>query len=388
MAQNEPTEAAGVVPACPYKMEQTLIRKEVPGKGNWFQPRPAAIPNPDGVPTVIMTVQKSLPGASDYFSGFSVTRTDDLGDTWTDPAAPDALAWRTTEDGITVGNCDYTLGWHKPTGKIIAIGHTTRYRGNKLAYRTHGRDVAYAVYDPETDTWQDWRVMTMPDPDRFFICGVHGQWLVEPDGTLLVPIYFTNRKGAATFLLKATVARCRFDGETLEFVEHGNVLEHPVRRGLYEKSITFYDGRYYMTMRNDKRGYVSVSDDGMQFEAEKPWTFDDGSDLGSYNTQQKWVTHSDGLFLVYTRRGADNDHIMRHRAPLFIAQVNPHSLQVIRATEQIAVPEHGYAVGNFDATTVTPNETWITVAGGRSDTGFWVTKLLWETPNALCGRVN
>ena len=45
------------------------------------------------------------------------------------------------------------------------------------------------------------------------------------------------------------------------------------------------------------------------------WTFDDGSELGNYNTQQHWVTHSDGLFLVYTRRGADNDDIARHRAP-------------------------------------------------------------------------
>ena len=65
-----------------------------------------------------------------------------------------------------------------------------------------------------------------------------------------------------------------------------------------------------MTMRNDKKGFVAVSDDGLHFGPIKPWTFDDGSELGSYNTQQKWVTHSDGLFLVYTRRGVDNDEII------------------------------------------------------------------------------
>ena len=68
---------------------------------------------------------------------------------------------------------------------------------------------------------------------------------------------------------------------------------------------------------------MSVSDDGLQFAEPKPWTFDDGAELGSYNTQQHWLAHSDGLFLVYTRRGANNDHIVRHRAPLFMAQVDP-----------------------------------------------------------------
>ncbi len=41
-----------------------------------------------------------------------------------------------------------------------------------------------------------------------------------------------------------------------------------------------------------------------------------------------------GGFLVYTRRGADNDHVFRHRAPLFIAQVDPKRLDVIRASER------------------------------------------------------
>ena len=41
----------------------------------------------------------------------------------------------------------------------------------------------------------------------------------------------------------------------------------------------------------------------------REWRFDDGSPLGSYNTQQHWVTVGGGLFLVYTRKGADNDHI-------------------------------------------------------------------------------
>ena len=51
------------------------------------------------------------------------------------------------------------------------------------------------------------------------------------------------------------------------------------------------------------------------------WTWDDGTDLGTYNTQPHWVTRN-ALYLVYTRKSANNDHIFRHRAPLFIAQID------------------------------------------------------------------
>ena len=96
----------------------------------------------------------------------------------------------------------------------------------------------------------------------------------------------------------------------------------------------------------------------------EPWTFDDGAELGSYNTQQHWLAHGDGLFLAYTRRGADNDHIFRHRAPLFIAQVDPDRLCVLRATEAVLIPERGATMGNFGAGPITARESWVTVGEG------------------------
>jgi hypothetical protein len=54
--------------------------------------------------------------------------------------------------------------------------------------------------------------------------------------------------------------------------------------------------------------------------------------------------------------------VARHRAPLFIAQVDPDRLVVLRATERILVPEHGARLGNFGVTEVSPGETWVTVA--------------------------
>ena len=115
----------------------------------------------------------------------------------------------------------------------------------------------------------------------------------------------------------------------------------------------------------------------------------DGGELGSYNTQQHWVTHGDTLYLVYTRRGADNDHVFRHRGPLFIAEVDQENLQVIRGTERVLVPERGARLGNFAA-----NETWISVAewmqrNGRdyvipvdnamgADNSVYIARLKWK----------
>lgn len=371
-----------------YTVVFDYVQQPVDANGNWFQPRPTAIPNATPGIHAIMTIQRALPGASDYFSGFSVTSTTDAGKTWSPPQQEPALDWRKHDDGITEGICDFTLGYHAPTGKVLAIGHSTRYHGNKLAYRSHGRDVMVSVHDPKTGTWSLPQRLDVGDRDRYFLCGTHGQWLTEPDGSLLIPIYYTNRAGAGTFLLKGVVVRCAFDGKTVTATALGKELSHPVRRGLYEKSLTVFRGRYFMTMRNDEKGYVAVSDDGLSFQPHKAWVFDDGRDLGSYNTQQKWVTHSDGLYLVYTRRGANNDHIMRHRAPLFMAQVDPERLCVRRATEHVVVPERGYAIGNFDATTVSDGETWITVGGKKPAPGFHLTRIQWKQPNQLAGRVN
>jgi hypothetical protein len=153
-----------------------------------------------------------------------------------------------------------------------------------------------------------------------------------------------------------------------------------------------FKGRYFLTLRNDIKGYVSVSNDGLQFADQKPWLFDDGTELGSYNTQQHWLAHSDGLFLVYTRRGANNDHIVRHRAPLFMAQVNPETLQVMRSTEKIVVPERGAEMGNFGACAISETESWVTVSEGMfmkdskqrgAEGATFVARVLWAKPNKL-----
>lgn len=212
---------------------------------------------------------------------------------------------------------------------------------------------------------------------------------MRPNGNLLVPLYIST---SVKQRFSTTVAECRFDGDQLTYLKHGNVLSLDVARGLYEPSLTTFGDRYYLTLRNDVRGYVSVGDDGLTFSEPRPWTFDVGEELGSYNTQQHWLTHSDGLFLVYTRRGANNDHIVRHRAPLFMARVDPEKLVVIRGSEKIVVPERGAEMGNFGASAITADESWITVSEGMfmkdsaqrgAEGATFVARILWSKPNRL-----
>ena len=343
---------------------ETVIKQTETDKVQWFHPRAAAIPNPaGGEPAMVMTIQKHL-DISDYFSGLHVLTQKSRSGPWTGPALPPELDWYTLPNGVTVSVADVTPGWHAPTGKLIAIGCQVRYspKGVQLEDVKRAHQTVYAVHDPKTGSWSKWQVLELPAEENFdFARNACAQWVVQPDGTLLVPLYIARN---AKEPFNVTIAECRFDGTKLTFTRHGSVLRLNVVRGLNEPSLIPFQGRYFLTLRNDLKGYVSVSRDGLQFAEPKPWTFDDGEDLGSYNTQQHWLAHPDGLFLIYTRRGANNDHIVRHRAPLFMAQVNPDTLQVMRRTEKVIIPERGAEMGNFGANPVSPTESWITVTEG------------------------
>jgi lysophospholipase L1-like esterase len=345
-----------------YRIERETVMTHDDGEFLWFHPHTAAIPQNTGPPSVVMLLQKHL-YTSDYYSGLSVLRTDDLGESWSDIETPGELGW--VHDGeVDIAAADMTPGWHPQTGKVIAVGAQVRYsaKGEQLEDQPRSNQTAYTVFDPTRDKWSSLRRLEMPAGDQFNLAwSANAQFVVEPDGSVLLPFY----AGLSTAVpLSTTVVRCSFDGDELKYREQGNVITLNVKRGLCEPSLTKFNGRYFLTIRNDLNGYVTVSDDGLNYRPIKRWHFDDGEDLGSYNTQQHWLTQNGGLFLVYTRRGASNDHIMRNRAPLFIAQVDPQRLHVVRATEQVLLPERGATLGNFGVTSVTQDESWVTVAEG------------------------
>lgn len=394
-AQKPPVSLLG------FDVQADVVLRKLSPDFCWFHPRVAAVPGvgKDEQPAVILTIQKHLV-ADDHYSGLYFLRTDDLGKTWTGPTEIPELAWRRGPNKETIAVCDVTPGWHAPSGKLIAVGTKLRYspQGGQLLDQPRSHECAYATFDLRTDRWTAWKMLAMPETDGKFFLVAPGcvQWLVQPDGTLLVPIYFRGPKGSD---YTSTVVHCTFDGDELKYLKHGDELAMAGGRGLCEPSLAFYQKRYYLTLRNDARAYVTTSRDGLHFEPVKPWTFDDGRDLGSYNTQAHWLMHSDGIFLTYTRRGANNDHIARNRAPLFIAQVDPGKLHVIRKTEKALLPERGVMLGNFGAATITPHESWVTdaefisrlvdpAAGTRphprgADGTVWLGRVKWSSPNRL-----
>jgi len=369
-----------------FTVKLETVMKHDDGKFLWFHPRATAFPG-----GVVMTIQQHLK-ISDYYSGLHFMTRDGVDGPWSGPTLPPELDWQQQPDGVTISVADVTPGYHAKTGKVLAIGCRVRYnpQGQQLDDVKRAHQAVYAVYDPKSGKWTPWQVLELPADDQFnFAVNACSQWVVKPDGTLLVPLYIGT---SAKDRYSTTVAECQFDGSKLTFVKNGNVLRLDVARGLYEPSLIAFGGRYYLTLRNDVRGYVSVSDDGLQFAEPKPWVFDDGSELGSYNTQQHWLAHSDGLFLVYTRRGANNDHIMRHRAPLFMAQVNPETLRVMRSTEKVVVPERGAEMGNFGACAISASESWVTVSEGMfmkdskargAEGATFVARIIWSRPNKL-----
>lgn len=357
----------------------------------WFHPRVAAVPGlgKDGQPLVVLTLQKHL-RVSDFYSGLYYMLSRDLGRTWEGPREIAELAWQKQPDGSIFAVADVTPGYHPPTGKVLAIGTYVYYspQGHQLADRPRSSQTAYAVYDPKTDRWSTWKILRLPEVDKFNLArNACSQWLVEEDGSLLVPLYFTSGWSVPCGV---TVARCRFDGEELTYVEHGDELTLAEVRGLVEPSLAKCGGEYFLTIRNDLRGYVTRSKDALHWEPIQPWLFDDGEELGSYNTQQHWLVWKDHLYLSYTRRGANNDHIFRHRAPLFVAKVDRQTLRVIRKTERIAIPERGAPLGNFGAAAITDQESWLTDAETMhfgigphprgADGSVWLARIRWRDP--------
>lgn len=376
-----------------YQIEVETVLSQKGNNWHWFLPFVAPIPNAgkDDSVSVVAMIMKHLV-TSDHYSGPYTLRSADFGRNWTKPKAPFGMGWKTSNDGTTMAISDMTPGYHAPSGKVLAIGGRVRHdkKGNQVLDKPRSEEVVYSVYDTISDEWTPLRTLSLPDTDTTFFLAISscGQWLVKDDGSLLIPIYF---RGASESNFSTVVLHCSFDGATLKYLEHGNRISLDVSRGAYEPSLARYRDRYFLTIRNDKKGYVTTGADGLHYNPITPWTFDDGTELGSYNTQQHWLSHSNGLFLVYTRKGANNDNVMRHRAPLFIAQVDPTKLCVIRRSERILIPNGGLPLGNFGATAITRAESWVTVAESvtpGSPNKVYLARVIWSTPNRTVDNAN
>jgi hypothetical protein len=374
-----------------YRVQLDVVSEGFDGATCWFHPRAGAIPGE--MPTVVLTQQKLNLKRSDVFYPVASRVSADLGATWSPIVEHGDTLGRhridaTREEAI----CDFTPKWHAQSGRLLGTGHTVFYQNDALM-AVRPRHTVWSVFDPAARTWNPWAKLAMPDEPKFSASGAGSTQRVDlPNGDILLPVYSKEIGGKVHF---TTVVRCRFDGKNLSYVEHGSEHTVDIDRGLYEPSLAKFGDRFFLTMRNDRAAYVARGSDGLHFDAPRPWTFDDGADLGSYNTQAHWVTHEDGLFLVYTRRGANNDNVIRHRAPLFMAQVDPDRLVVRRATEREVVPNKGAQLGNFAIVDVSERETWITTSEGMapgnpaqygSNGRVYAARIIWQKPNRAWNR--
>lgn len=299
----------------------------------------------------IVTMQQLVLSGSDLFLGIEMIKTQDSGESFTNPVMCENLRRRYFSDGTSCAMCDATPYYHRKTGKIILTGHEVFYTedGRHADERTLP---LYAVYDESRGDFSEYKRIEIPEQyaDECYTGGSGCTQICELDnGELLIPMYYRTRQNTlgGPLRLRSAILRCTFDGECVTVKEVGDPMSLDVARGLYEPSIISYNSHFFVSLRNDVTGYVARSCDGLHFDTPVELRFDDGEGLGSYNTQSHWLRGDDGLYLVYTRKGAGNDHVFRHRAPLFIARFDTERMCVVRESERIAVPERGARLGNF-----------------------------------------
>jgi hypothetical protein len=336
---------------------------------DWTQARTVHVP--DTPPLWITTMSQTRKIGSHGYHDIYEAVSKDHGLSWSEPRLIRSLSRHRDAQGFEVAAGDLWPSYHPFSETILLTGKTFNFDAGKDEHYLRER-VAYAVKSLSHGAWSGLKTMTMPDQDHSGAmilaanAGCNQPWIL-PGGDLLLPIRYQQSKDQRVYT--SIVARCRFDGQKLEYLEHGS--EHSIDRdrGLYEPSVIAFQGRFFLTMRADHSAFVTSGKDGIHYSSIREWRFDDGEILGSYNTQQHWVSAGDGLYLVYTRRGANNDHIFRHRAPLFIAQVDPRQLVVMRETERILMPENDACLGNSGICRLSDRESWVTCGEVRVSYG-------------------
>ena len=357
--------AQGVLPIKSVKLRLEILAS-IPGtdRWDWWQARTAQVPGED--PLWVTTMSETGKKVSHDFHDIYQTLSRDEGKTWSKPAIIPSLKRARLEDGFEVAIGDLWPTWHAKSKVVLTTGKTFNFEGGKREIFTREK-VSYAVMQPQSGTWGAMKFLAMPKKDhsgKAIVAANAGnnQRVDLADGDILLPVRY--QRGLERRNYTSVVVRCGFDGKTLTYKEHGSELNIPRDRGLYEPSLTEFGGRYYLTLRSDHSAFVTKGSDGINFEPIREWKFDDGAPLKSYNTQQHWITAGGGLFLIYTRKGANNDHVFRHRAPLFIGQVHPETLRVIRNTERILIPENHATLGNSGVCRLNDNEYIVTCGEG------------------------
>ncbi|MFN7999638.1 MAG: sialidase family protein [Acidobacteriota bacterium] len=372
-------------------IERVTLHKGRDGGVTWFLPRVCMVPQTGSRVMALMTLQ-TIAG-SDYYGPVHWRESKDLGKTWSEPQPVPGFGRRPFSGEIEEAVSDVLPTYHAKTDTTLALGEIIYYRAGRYFPEQPPRYPVYAVRDAKGN-WSERRKLVWDDPRTSAIYAVgSSQTVVLKNGDLLIPVSFRPKERAD---YAVTSLLCSFDGKELKVKRVGTTLHNTVKRGLLEPQLTVFDNRYLMTIRaEDGFGYVSTSTDGLTWSPAESWKWDNGQPLEMSTTQQHWLTHSEGLFLSYTRKAEENANVMRWRAPLYLAEVDRKTLRLIRSSEQIVFPLIGDGLndpthvphyGNFHVNNVNADESWI-LAGEVIPANFrgdlLLARVKWKRPNRV-----
>ena len=332
-----------------------------------------------------LTYSMLLLSGSDVFGDSYFVKSVDGGLTFGEPELLDRIE---TRDGnlrtIFSTATEYYSKYHK---KWFVFGKNVSYENDDHPVVHGGIATGEAVYifrDGESGYYVG-ATRPLPIEMEYISACPHSQIVEYENGDFLLTYYIVPKGEKRS---QALAVRYRYENDEMKIVETGSpVICSDSARGAGEPSVAKLGENYYMTIRTNEQGFLAVSRDGLRYGEPFAWKWDDGSVLENYNTMQRWIRHKDVLYLAYTRKGAHNDHVFRHRAPVFMARFDEDRMCLMRETETILVPELGARLGNFTVTDVSENEFWLVTAEWMqpigcekygSDNSLWIAKVRFE----------
>ena len=373
-------------------IEPSIVHANRDGKSiTWFHPRGGLMPTPEGT-VAFLTLQEAT--GSDYYGPPHWSVSQDQAKTWSAPTPIPGAGRASFKDGIDIGICDVVPEYHARSNTVLAIGYTAYYKNGAKQAAARPLYPVYFVRSAD-GLWTAPQKLVWDDPRCADLLSAGcGQRVTLLDGDVLIPVSFGSKEKP---LRSATTLLCSFDGKALTVKKSGTELPGKRGRGFIEPSLTFLDGVFYMTIRSeDGKGYVTTSKDGLTWEKPVPWAWESGEALTLSTTQQHWLTHSETVYLVYTRRSAVNTTVFRWRMPLYLAAVDRKTLRLVPETERIVFPIKGDGVkdganvaysGNFHTMPLSPNESLITDCETLPNNGYkgdqLQARIRWKIPNKL-----
>jgi hypothetical protein len=313
---------------------------------------------------------------NDYGPIHTIVSTD-LGQTWCPPFESQNLYKIPLAEDVFESVHSFGMMHMRNSRRAFGFGGTvfTRDRNINPIFKTEwfvrekamDNAGALAMWDAQRRDFKPWKKFDVPQIRAHGNCPLMfglNQCCELIDGSILMPVgEYVGNRDASVGTMVATI-----EGESLGVERVGTMFGDQ----FFEPSIVQFDGRYFMTIRSERRDsrmYRAVSRDGLEWTDLDAWSWDDGSPVETANTQQHWMQLGESLYLVYTRKSELNNGVYRHRAPLFMAKVDPATLHLRRSTEQIVFPEKGARMGNFSTCRISDDESWIV-------TGEWLQQMV------------